>query len=763
MGFLDSVRGLFAPQRSLVDSSPAAPPVEADGIAGGANFSGRVVGFEPNADLRDVSGYGRAGTYEVGEWAQAALSNPWVTMAMDHVLRPVAAARVDVTPAKGNISEADAKKHADFITWALTEHFDLGSLNKAAASGALLSGFSLFEPLAIQVDYQGAPHWGLSDVRQCLPNSLDPSSPWQVDGNGRLVGIGQMGPVGSSGRWVRTVLPADRALLFSHKREAGNFAGMSQLRSCWYTACRAMPRLLKMVPVTLQREGPGVPVAVSQDKDSKLTPAQRVELVELFANMPAHESSGVVMPTGWKMDWVVSPAANKGHIVDVIERMGLWVLQQFGAQQLVIGTGTTGALSSSETHDARSMAMVVEVLRLLSRVYNGARGEADGLVKRLIVWNFGPQSAYPKVTLTPQRPELGPAELSTSAKAAKEAGLFTPTIKDENSYRERAGFSPITQEELDAERAAAAARAPQFSPFGQPSLPPGSPKQEAEEDPEGEPKSEEVEVPDEKPLKASAPRAWTPWRPLRASEEKLKLADMDAFFTAQRERFEALVRPVVVGMLGMAAPAIERAMADGTVTPEEVAAIPLDDARLDRVLAEYLQHVRKTGGNFVRGELEAGPLTAAAGDGGAGADKVVDAQRAALRRRMLNRLRGEVEREAIDVLRTGGTAAEVVTRTIARQLDTGAFKSDAGSVTTKVFNLGRNEAAQLIGGVASVEYSALLDSATCESCVAMDGRTAAFDSPEHDAILPPNRDCAGGDACRCLLTFIPGKPGEESE
>jgi hypothetical protein len=76
-------------------------------------------------------------------------------------------------------------------------------------------------------------------------------------------------------------------------------------------------------------------------------------------------------------------------------------------------------------------------------------------------------------------------------------------------------------------------------------------------------------------------------------------------------------------------------------------------------------------------------------------------------------------------------------------------------VTTKVFNVGRDEAARLMGGVGSVEYSAVLDSATCEPCQAMDGRTAPFDSAEHDALLPPNRDCAGGDNCRCLLVFIP--------
>lgn len=759
MGFIDNVRGLFGRPQSLLAAAavaaatPAPPPpptrapTEAEGIEGGGNIHGRLFA-EPNADLRDTSGYGQAGTYEVGQWVLAALGNPWVTMALDHVLRPVAAARVDVIPAKYGLDETTAKLHADFITWALTESFDLGALNKAAAHGALLSGFSLFEPLAQQLQHEGTTRWGLREVRECLPNSLDPSNPWPIDETGRLIGIGQRGPVGMSGRWDYSLLPEDRALLFSWKRAAGNFAGVSQFRSCWYTVGKAMPRLMKMVPVTLQREGPGIPVAVSTDKDSKnLTPEQRVELIEIFANMPAHENSGLVMPTGWKMDWVTSPATNKGHIVDVIERMGLWVLQQLGAQQLVIGTGTTGALSSSETHDARSMAMVVEVLMFLSRVYNGARGEADGLVKRLIDWNFGPQVAYPKVKLTPQRPELKPTELATALKTGKDAGVFTPTLEDENDFRERASLSPITEEERTKAKEAAAALAPQLQP-GVEGDDQGSPGK-------GKPFGKKPA------LAASAPGGWQPWRALRASEQRVKFADIDAFFAERREEFERRVRPLVVLMLSKAAPALDAAMADGVIAPQEIAAVPLAMGPLRKALKKYTAEVRAAGAEFVRGELQRPLLAAADGDDRdvevSKADKVVEATEELLASRIENRLRSELAREAVDVLRTGGDANEVWTRAVQRQIDTGAFKADAGTITAKVFSVGREEAARMLGGVSEVEVSALLDKNTCEVCVRLDGTRAEFGSDEDIALTPPMRDCEGQDQCRCLKLFIPAR------
>lgn len=784
MGLLDGVKSLFGARPPPLASAPVptSAPTTPQGVPGGANFAGRLV-VEPNAALRDTSGYGRAGTFDVGQWQEIVLSNPFVEMGLDHILRPVADARVDIEPPSkdsigtgpGQLSVADAELHTAFVRWCLTDKYALHHLSKPAAHGFLLSGFALFEPVAEECVcplLPGRTVFALREVPQRLPNALD-VAPWLVDEEGRLTGIRQQGPRGMSGKWERPVLEASRALLFSWKREANNFAGVSQLRSVWYLAARVMPRLMKMVGVTLQREGPGVPIAYTEDRDASLTPEQQEDIIRVFADLSAHEASGLVLPAGWRTEWSVSPAANKGHIVDVITRMGTWVLMQFGAQQLMLGINETGSRSVGETHDARSMAMVREVLGFLADVYNGARGEADGLVKRLIEWNFGPQPAYPKVKLTPQRPELPPLELAQATVAAKNAGLFTPTCEDENSFRERAGFSPITEEEREEAKEAAAALAPKLpgAPGVPTSAPGGEPEGEETKDrPAGGAGEEDAEprldASNPRRLTASAQRGgWEPWRPLRASEAKVELRAIDDFLTRSRDDYERVARPEVMALLAIAAPAIQGAMADGRVTPEEVAAVPLDEKKLLEANRRFLASVRKRGFDFAQAELmRGGVLHAAAeeeddkGDKQEAvddADEVTEAQAKALTRRQLGRVRAELEREAIDVLRTGGDAREVVARTVRRQVDSGAFRADAGTVTAKVLNVGRDEAARVLGGVASVEYSAILDSATCSSCRADDGKTAPFGSPAHDALLPPNRDCSGGDNCRCLLTFIP--------
>jgi len=749
------------------------------GVSGGGNQLGRLL-FEPNALLRDQSGYGRAGTYDVGQWQEISLSNPFVAAGLDFILGPVADARVDVSPAPpgSGVDEATAKAHADFVRWAVTEQFKLSTHIESAARGFLLSGFALFEPVyrqALRISSPGqavaddeaqtkgaAPMtrglvWVPASLGQRLPNSLDINA-WQEDEEGRLTGVVQSGLRGMGGHWVRPTLDASKVLLYSWKREGNNWAGQSQFRAVWYIAGRIMPLLLKLAGVTVQREGAGLPQVTREDAQAPdITPEQRSELMDFMANSSFHEASGIIMPPGWKTEWTYSPGADKTFIIDIWKALGLVVLQQIGAQQLTLGTDSTGSRSVGEVHDARAMAFVRKVLRFLESVLNGdSRESHTGFVRHIVDFNFGPQAAYPRLKLTPQRPEMSPTELATAVNQAKAGGLFTPTAGDENTFRERAGFAPLTEEERDAAKQKAASLAPQIQPgFDRPRM-------------EG---ADEEEVPKGRQLQASAQRGgWAPWRPLRASEARVSFAKLDAYLTAQREVFERRVRPVVVSMLARAGNDVATAMEDGKVRPEEIASIEFDTAALARAVRAYCAEVRKAGGESAALELSK-PLRAAseeeqderddelARQAKDDADELEEAEANRLVRRIVGRTKGELEREAVDALRTGETAMDVLDRAVRRQVESGAFRADAGYVTTKLFSGGRDEVARAMGGVASVEYSSLLDSSTCGPCRDADGSTAAFGSPEHDAMVPPNRDCAGGDNCRCLLVFIPGDDG----
>ena len=394
-----------------------------------------------------------------------------------------------------------------------------------------------------------------------------------------------------------------------------------------------------------------------------------------------------------------------------------------------------------------------------------------GVVKKLVDANFGPQQAYPRLKLTLKRAQLDPKTRMDAMGAAVNAGALTVTVDDENVVREDLGLAPIDPAVRDAEKARKAALAPKL---------PGQ-HPEPDEDEQGGAPDEDADDAKKPPAKLGAD-VRTPRREPRPSERVLDFSGITRLLDSAPLDFEARARPIVTEMLVAAAPAITAAMADGKIRPAELAGLQLDTARLEVLVAEYLSSVREAGNRQVVRELArdgADALAEKRAEGAPGvrlaagdedergdkqeaiddADEVEEAERQALVRRMANRLRAELEREAIDVLRTGGDAREVVSRTVVRQLETGSFKADAGSVTTRIMNVGRDEAARIMGGVATVERSALLDSGTCDVCESKDGNTADFGSAEHDRLVPPDRDCQGGGKCRCLLVYRPG--GEE--
>ena len=748
VGFLDGLTSLWRRPVSLVASAPPTIAASAErGVSGTANYGGRLQ-VEPNSALRDTSGYGSPGSTQWGEWEEARRANAYVASAIDFVMGPIRDARVDFEqPPEGVVADDVAKAQIDFLRWNFTDGLEAGlpSILAQVGGGMLASGFAIVEPVGCGVsrpELPGGKGFALKRLAERLPNSLSPN-PWVETPDGSdLLAIRQHGLRGT--RWETVELKRDDVLLFTWQRSGNNWAGFSAFRSVWYIANRIMPMLLKLLGVTLQREGAGVPVAESVDLDAELTPEQRDQLREVFAGLTFHEAAGVIMPSGWKLNWVFSPGANKGHVLAAWQQLGVVVLQQVGAQQLALGTAETGSRSVGEVHDARAMAYVRGVTAVME-------AELNRLVRKLVDINWGPQLAYPKLKLTLRRPEMGVVERVNAMKAAKDGGLLTVLSRDENNVRESLGLAPIDDDEREAAKAARAV----VAPVDEVTRPAGGAGEEGANSPAPNPR-----------LSASVQRGgWAPWRPLRASEQRMALASMSTYLDDSREAFERRVKPEVLGMLAMAAPSIEAAMADGS--PDEVADLPLNAKRLDKVIRQYLAEVRVKGAEYARAELQRTTrLTAAAEDeqddknpadeATDDADEVVEAQAKALSRRMQNRLRSELEREAIDVIRTGGDASEVVARTVSRQLESGAFKADAGSVTAKVMNVGRDEAARLVGGVTSVRYSAILDAGTCGPCTAADGKTAVFGSEEHDALLPPNRDCAGGDNCRCLLEFLVG-------
>lgn len=734
------------------------------GITGTPNFSGQLL-TEQNSRLSHTKAFGLPGVQTWGEWEKARKTNPFVAMALDFVTAPIRDARTDVRPAD---ESSEARRIADFVKWNLTEALEpsLPTFLEQAARNMLGDGFAFAERV-FTVQERGVIG-GQGHVLTKLADRLSRSvheNGW-IERDGDLAAIRQQGPRNDgSGSWVTVEVPAEKILLFSWQRRGNDYQGVSAFRPVWkLIAIQEM--LQKVFAISSQREAAGIPVAEIA-AGSPMTVGDKEKLEEFLANMVFHEAASAVLPAGVTLKWLFSPAANKGHVIQAWRDIGLAILQSLQAQQMILGTQDTGSRSVGEVHQRASTIYVQSVVAALEQVFNGVGSRKyTGVIRQLVDLNFGPQKAYPKLAITLQRAELAAGELATAAKTGVDAGLLTVTHADENAFREKLGFEPIDEVDraalIDTKQALARDIA------------------NAQKDKADSLDETDEEVPEAKPTapephrahRASAQRTpWEPTRPLRDIEKHVAFFEIASFLDDSKLTFEREAKPAIVEMLVRAQGAITEAMRDGD--PSEVAELQLDTSRLERVIDSFLVRVRKEGTKQVKSELARArptrPMRAAA-DGDERDevpstdveenDAVVVAQRKALVRRMTNRLRSELETEALDALRTGDDAEEVVLRTVSKQLETGAFQADAGICTTRIFNLGRDEAARLMGA-SQVEYSAALDSATCSPCQGADGKRADVGSDEHDELLPPNRDCDGRDRCRCLLVYVPGAEGDD--
>ncbi len=726
-------------------ASTSAPVLGEQGVSGTGNYNGRLLA-ESNAKLQHTQAFGTAGTQTWGEWERAARTNPFVHAGVEFVLAAIRDARLDFEADEANpASEAQV----EFLHWTL-DNCKPGRaefLNQSGR-GALTFGFALHEMVAEPVAHASLPGgrgYTVVKLAERLPSSVREDG-WREDDAGNLATIIQLGPKKMGREFPTVELPASKCLLHSWNRNGNNYAGFSAFRPVWYLV-KQQEEIIKILGVGMARESCGIPTVEGEKDAPDLTTEQRGSLEDFCSNATYHENANIIMPRGYSLKWIFSPGANKAHVVEAYQALGRIILAQVGAQQIELGTGSTGSRSVGEVHQSSAEAFIQGVCSSLERVL-------EKLVRTVIDWNWGPQASYPRPKLTLKKAKLGPKERFEAMKLAKDAGLLTITAADESAAREELGLSPIDEAERDegreAEKESAAARAEMVPSPAAPEVGKGPPAAAALSR-----------------LSAGESLGFVPRRQLRASEQYLELAAINATFDRSRETFADGMRPLVAELLMRALPDVKAAMADGDAT--DVGEVPLDMTRVEAFVGKFLASLRAEGYRQAKGEMRRAGVKAgvqlAAGeeDDKYGPHETPDADapddlapmRKHLTRRIKNRISSDMEREAIAVLDRGGDPEEVVSGTLEDQTSTGAFKTDAGIVTTRAFSMGREQFAEEFGDqIESCELSAILDKDTCGPCDQLDGVEFEFGSAEDAELTPPlSSKCNGGDACRCLKLF----------
>jgi len=737
------------------------------GVSGTTNWSGEPMS-EANALLRGTAGYGAAGSYAWGEWDRIRYTDPDIATVLEFIAAPIRDAEIHVEPTEDDrVPAAVAEAQALFVRDQLRS-FSPGwyEFSTQAVKTALSVGFALHEVVLAVGDHPSLPGgkgYLLGRLAERLPVSVHPTNGWiekdLEDGGRDLSSVRQLGQTGAGGGYSSTVeIPAEKLLLHTWQRSGLNYRGMSAFRPVWYIA-KVREQLLKLVAIASIREGAGVPVAQSSEAADTLTPSQQRKLARALQNLVGHEHASMVMPRGWSIEWVFSPGANKGHLLETYNALGQLILRQLGAQQIALGTGETGSRSVGEVHDAVAGQYVQSVVRMLEDVLNGQPGRPyTGLARKLVDANWGEQLSYPKLTVSLKRRKIGIQEKLEAISMARAAGVLSATKDVEGLVREELGLTPLEEaEELEDDTEESSEQEEDDT--------------EESSEPDAEPKKEASRCSCRKVRLAAGPRVpWAgPWRELSRAESRVDFAAVDNTIAQAREDFETALRPVVEAMVLDASPAVAKALKSGD--PAALLDLELNTADLEKSVGAWLASLRSQGKRDVAKELKspeaaektveerAGPvqLARAAEVADEARFAVLEAQKRSVVKRIVGRLQAWISREAVEEVRQGTLDAGAVVKDVLEVLDeSAALRADAGSAVARAYNVGREEAAELMGAT-QAQYSAILDSNVCQACLAEDGRVYELDSDEYEKALPPNRECEGGDNCRCVMVYIPGE------
>jgi hypothetical protein len=758
------------------EATTKAPPAGEVGATGTVNYLGHLRA-ENNPRLRDQSAYGRQETW--GEYEKMVRTDPDVVKGLEMVAGPIRSAKVEVEPGE---DDELGLRIADFVKDNLEDWLEptWAEFASQAVKMPLSNGFGLWEHVyGLRADERvpGGQAWYLRKLAERLPQSLDFNA-W-VEKDGELSVVRQQAVV-SGVFQSRIEIPAEKLLLISWGRSGNNYAGYPQTRSAWRIV-ETRAEILRILGIGIEREMLGIPLA-SIDKDAKLQKAQLDDLMTTMQRLVAHESAALVGLPGVKLEWWCSPAANKGHAMEMYERLGLVVLRLFFAEQSFLGTSDTGSRAVGEIHADAKAEFIEGVTSNIEAALNGVGARPyTGLVRKIVGPNWGEQRRYPKVKLVLRRVQMPANEFATALKTLTDAGAIVLTEADENPLRDRLGMAPLDAAERAAElerkeamRATIAGQMAQAKPDGEDEEDGDEDGEETEAPLEDEPGGEPVE--EEPSSGEGAPAAArkladvpVPSRPLRPSERVLNLADIGRFFESSREQFEAMVKPIVDTMIRDAIPDIQEAMKDGN--PAELQGLNLDAKLLAKAVEVFVEGARAFGYRQARLEgASSSPalpaFTVAMANRVARAyqlkepdelepdvvDNLVKAQTALITERIRTRTKQALWDEAVNAVRTGKNADSAVDAVLRQLEEAKTLRSDAGVVLSRSFSMGREQYIQQeADNIEHLELSSALEESTCPQCRALDGREFPVNSEAHREFTPPLSQCDGRNNCRCVL------------
>jgi hypothetical protein len=719
MPWRDSLTSFLAlPRNTPPAKSPEdAPPHQGTpyGQSGRVNFNGFIQYDELNPKLIGAAG--------LAVFDQMYREDPDVKRNVTAMWSPLQSATWTIEPYGGDQATDADRKAADLCKWAVFENMSPNWYGHLATLGPVLirSGFCPFEQIWETAEWEGQ--------QVTVPKKLDlrlPRTIWRFpqDDFGDLVGVEQFLP--NAGY---AYIPATELCYYRLQAEGDNWVGTSLLRQA-YKPWFYKSHFERIDAIGQERKAVGVPVVYPPQNAS---PATKKEVETILANLHVNEVGYIMSPgpkagtngadatEGWDFDVIKFDSSSGDTIQASISAQKQSIAAAFLADFLELGHHQVGARATAEVQDDPFLTAV-------SAMGTEIKQPGDGLLARIAFANDKTLKGAPKWKMS-ITDTSSLSELAEYVAKLVEKGAMEPDPELEDYLRERADL-PAANSEVRDEKAAQR-KAGQQAALAAASETPAEKAAKATAiaaDPGAAP------TPATKQLDAGDPKWW---------EDMLSQGRLVEALDGARDEMQKAATPAAVKLA--------RAMAERGKAGRRLSLTPPQE--LVEALQGEMTRLYEIGHSTVTDELAAqrralGTQLADPAKGSTASFLTRVRRRARVgAQNVVSQVARAVERAT-----TNGVKDALALQRTAEEAAISTLRVEAVANASLSVNDGRTAAARdapdVVGGI----LTSVLDATTCDECqVADDG---VIREPGDPALEVPVPTCAGGERCRCMVTWV---------
>jgi len=580
---------------------------------------------------------------------------------------------------------------------------------------------------------------------------------WKVTPDKGLVGIDQIAHGDTVKDGSQNVhIPVESLFVFTNEQEGDNWEGVSLLRAAYGPWFRKK-HLLKMAMIGAEKAAIGVPVGTYSNASDD---AQRAAFEAIMQSFVVHESSYLLAPMGYEID-VLKIDFDAEKLLALIAYEDAQMTRSILFHFLELGqNGNGGAFSLGS--DLSDMALAA-----LQFIASGICEKMFKINERLVEWNFGDPDLTPQTVCVGINQKAG-ADFATAIKAMVDSKVITPDDKLEAHVRDAFNL-PASTTPPGADRSPP----PPPSPFGGGGGKPpfgGKGGDDEEELPaKGDDEEDEEDPPAKKPSagKFSEAGAWVPFRALTLYEQPLNFTEMAQDLDDGRMKVSSVMTTRLAGLVDYVLRTLEQRFAQGPASRLKVASrLTLESGDYEKALLRAMAQVVALGTRSAARDLAAKTSEARFADD----EKSIKSNLEFLPKHVQDALKLQAQKQAkyqtdelkkiVDMTVMSGDETRLpdneIISTVEDRLyayiESGKIESAARTVASQSFNRGRDGFMfdeRNLRQIAAFQYSAVLDSATTDICLSLDGKIFKTNDPAVDRFRPPNHH-----GCRSILVPI---------